>query len=134
MLSTAFAAPAVSPNVAAELERRQSLADANAAASIAKDIIDVAQEIWNFIQSIDNAQHAAESNFTQQLVERLRTNHPAKNCIVYHDQDSQTNFVNGVHQHYELNLPDGPQTQGYEIYVFDSGTFTLVGDGGYINW
>ena len=25
-------------------------------------------------------------------------------------------------------------TKGYEIYVFDSGTFWLAGDGGYENW
>lgn len=68
------------------------------------------------------------------MVTSLRNTYPNKNVIVYHDQDSQTNFVNGVHSHQELNLPDGPETQGYEIYVFDSGTFTLAGDGGYLNW
>ena len=43
-----------------------------------------------------------------------------------------------VHVHQELDLGKLlgfiDLTQGYEIWVFDSGTFSLAGDGGYENW
>ena len=38
-----------------------------------------------------------------------------------------------VHVHQELDIGLG-FTQGYEIWVFDSGTFSRAGDGGFINW
>ena len=38
-----------------------------------------------------------------------------------------------VHYHQELDIGLG-FTKGYEIWVFDSGTFSLAGDGGYVNW
>lgn len=42
--------------------------------------------------------------------------------------------MNGYHQHVELPLTDSLGTMGYEVWVFESGTFELVGDGGYENW
>ena len=38
-----------------------------------------------------------------------------------------------VHVHQELDIGLG-FSQGYEIWVFDSGTFSRAGDGGFINW
>jgi len=60
---------------------------------------------------------------------------PNKNIIVFHNQDSSWSFSGWAHMHHELSL-GGPfhNTQGYEIYAFDYGNFTLTGDGGYENW
>jgi hypothetical protein len=60
---------------------------------------------------------------------------PYKNIIVFHNQDSSWSFSGWAHAHFELEL-GGPfhNTQGYEIYAFDYGNFTLAGDGGYENW
>lgn len=53
---------------------------------------------------------------------------------MYHDQDCEYDLYGGVHEHVELDLTDSLGTMGYEIWVFDYGTFELVGDGGYENW
>jgi hypothetical protein len=91
------------------------------------------QELIN-IGQLDAQEHATESAFTQSMVAQLSRQYPDKNVIIYHDQDSQFNGVNAVHQHVECDLSFFSTTQGYEVEVFDSGTFTLVGDGGYLNW
>jgi hypothetical protein len=83
---------------------------------------------------LDAEEHAVESAFTQQMVRELRSKYPNKNVLIYHDQKSKFNGVNVAHQHVECSLDFFTTTQGYEVDVFDSGTFTLVGDGGYINW
>jgi hypothetical protein len=80
-------------------------------------------------------EHDIESAFTQSMVAKLTRQYP--DIIIYHDQDSQFNGVNGinsVHIHVECSLDFFSWTQGYEVQVFDSGTFTAVGDGGYLNW
>ncbi len=41
-------------------------------------------------------------------------------------------FEECEHTHIEIPMMFG--TYGYEIYVFKRGHFTLLGDGGYINW
>jgi hypothetical protein len=33
-----------------------------------------------------------------------------------------------------IEIPTGWSTKGLEVYVFDEGTFQLVGQGGYNNW
>jgi hypothetical protein len=101
--------------------------------AVAGLVIQSIQELIN-ISQLDAQEHAAESAYTQALVAQLTRQYPDKNVIVYHDQDSQFNGVNAVHQHVELNLGFFSTTQGYEVQIFDSGTFTLVGDGGYLNW
>jgi hypothetical protein len=55
------------------------------------------------------------------------------NVLVYHNQDSGYDLYDATHAHYELDIGLG-FTQGYEVWVFDYGTFELVGDGGYANW
>ncbi|RDW67047.1 hypothetical protein BP5796_09796 [Coleophoma crateriformis] len=103
----------------------------------ALDILEVGIEIMNLIKDIvdiDKDQHAAESQYTQSMVAQLRREYPDKNVIIYHDQDSHVEFdSSAVHEHQEFDIGLG-MTEGYEIYVFDSGSFTLVGDGGYLNW
>jgi hypothetical protein len=86
------------------------------------------------IGQLDAKEHDIESAFTQSMVAQLTRQYPDKNIIIYHDQDSQFNGVNSVHIHVECSLDFFSWTQGYEVQVFDSGTFTLVGDGGYLNW
>lgn len=39
-----------------------------------------------------------------------------------------------THIHVEVPLDTVPRTQGYECYLFTSGTFELQGDGGFENW
>jgi hypothetical protein len=79
-------------------------------------------------------EHSRESAYTQSTIYQQFSATPYKNVIVYHDQGSTWNFNNWIHMHYELPLGFAGKTQGYEIYVFDSGNFTLAGDGGWINW
>ena len=88
------------------------------------------------------------------MVASIANQYPSKNCIVFHDQSSTFSFCtffifchgyppfasgwlssapDAVHVHQELNIGLG-FTQGYEIWVFDSGTFSRAGDGGFINW
>lgn len=54
------------------------------------------------------------------------------------DQNSNaTGLVNATHQHVEFTLLDiaiFDFTKGYEVFVFDYGTFYRAGDGGYENW
>jgi hypothetical protein len=58
-------------------------------------------------------------------------------AMVCHVPSAQK-LVNAIHTHYELPLYDfgikTGATQGYEIYVFDSGIFVGEGDGGLNNW
>lgn len=67
---------------------------------------------------------------TLQLYHRRIQPHDSGNGMGSHD------FVNAVSVHCELPLDDGilDLTEDYNLYLFDFGTFTLQGDGGYVNW
>ena len=104
-------------------------------------VINIIHEIVDIISEIDELkdQHKRESNFTQATVAELRDEYPTMNVMVFHNQDSVTNFKGGNHTHYESVLGKVPiigttLTQGYEIRVFDHGTFHRAGDGGFVNW
>lgn len=102
---------------------------------IAADILSIVDSVFDIVSSIDDAQHDQEGAFTQQTVADLAAQYPTYNILVYHDQDSGFEYVNGYHQHVELELVDGlGTTKGYEVWVFESGTFSLAGDGGFENW
>lgn len=131
MTSVAFNNPKMPSTLDHGLTRRQEGVDP---AAVAEEVLNIAKTVFDWVQDINNAQHEAESAFTQNTIDQLLAYYPGKNAIIFHDQDSTTDFVNGVHQHYELDLPSSPGTQGYEIFVLDSGTFTRAGDGGYLNW
>jgi hypothetical protein len=88
----------------------------------------------NVADSIEKQRQDAETQYTQGLVAQLISQYPQKNVIVYHNQDSQFSGVNVVHMHVEMNLNFLGETQGFEVQVFDSGTFMLEGDGGFANW
>ena len=118
------------------------------------DILSICQLVSKGIEDIISGDHNVESTFTQHTISQLGSQYPGKNLLVYHDQDSIVNLCmscllalrsiwgwlpsapDAVHAHYELPLPPTfvGLTQGYEIWVFDSGTFSLAGDGGYENW
>lgn len=100
-----------------------------------EDIIAAAEAAVNLIKGLVQLshQHDAENQFTQSTVQNLNSQYPNMNVMIYHDTDSKFNFPNGQHTHYELDIGLG-FTEGYEIWVFEQGTFDKVGDGGYINW
>ncbi len=100
-------------------------------------IIETVIELIMEIEELAN-QHSVESHFTQTTVSKLREHYPTMNVVVFHNQHSVTDFQGGNHTHYELDIGSIlgiiHRTQGYEIWVFDSGDFELAGDGGFINW
>ncbi len=75
---------------------------------------------------------AAEQQFTKSTVDKLAQMYPGKNIMMVHSAHD-ANFVNSAQTHVELKLVLS-FTQGYDVYVFDSGTFTLKGDRGFENW
>jgi hypothetical protein len=93
------------------------------------------------INFVGNEIHNEEIAFTQQFVGRLSAKFPNKNIMVVHPAHT-ANFVNSTTGFVELPLVhrvqfqggDGVPTQGYNWYVFDSGTFKLEGDGGFENY
>jgi len=105
---------------------------------VLSDIIDaicnqVVNDILNTILNFDSNMQAAESYFTQHTVTSLWAQYPGKNILIFHNQNSLYHLSpDAVHLHYELDIGLG-FTQGYEIWVFDYGTFSLAGDGGYEN-
>ena len=75
--------------------------------------------------------HEAQSNFTKMYLDTMGPKHPTKNILitcVAHERD----FTNEFHEVAELGTWFGGIK--YDCYVFDSGEFTLKGDGGWINW
>jgi hypothetical protein len=88
----------------------------------------------NIHDRIEKQQDDAVEQFTAGVVAKLAIQFPNKNILMYHNADSQFSGVNVNHRHVEMNLHSLGKTQGYEVQIFDSGTFTLEGDGGFINW
>jgi len=114
-------------------ERQAALDIIGTIISVVNDVIGAIGIITDLID-FDNKAHAAESNFTQQMVISLGNQYPDKNRLVFHNQHSTYNLSpDAVHVHHELDIGLG-FTYGYEIWVFDYGTFELAGDGGFINW
>jgi hypothetical protein len=104
------------------------------------------------IVNFNSKMYAMEVNFTTQTLDVLGAQYPGKNLLVYHNQDLGYDLCKfylfllraifgwlpsggGVHYHKEVPIDSTLRiTQGYEIWVFDYGTFELVGDGGWENW
>ncbi|CAF2884816.1 unnamed protein product [Rotaria sp. Silwood2] len=78
-----------------------------------------------------NDQSVDRGEATQLIVDHFTRSFPDKNCIVCHSPHVKS--LNGM-EHDHIELPRKVGTIGYEIYVFDDGEFTNLGDGGYINW
>lgn len=112
---------------------------AAAAVEIIAGILEIAASVLDIIEGItklDDEQHDRETQWTQQFVQQYQQQNPNSNVLVVHDRDRyEVNFVNSVQTNYQLPLP-GPfnQTQGYNIYHFDSGTINYHGDGTFVNW
>jgi len=112
---------------------------AAAPAEIIAGILEIAKTIFDFVEELtklDGEQHEREMQWTQKFVEQYQEQNPNNNILVVHDRDRyEVNLVNSVQTNYQLPLP-GPfnQTQGYNIYHFDSGTINYHGDGTYVNW
>jgi hypothetical protein len=101
---------------------------------IAVDVLTGITDIVEIITDIDEAEHEAESEFTQNMITQLGASYPTWNAIVVtSDEDYEFNFNNYVYAHQECDIGLG-FTKGYDIYVLDYGTFQLNGDGGFINW
>jgi len=96
--------------------------------------IEILNGIVNDIIDISSHVHEVEGSFTQQMVQSLMQKYPGKNVLIFHNQDSIIALsADAVHSHFELGTVLS-FTKGYEIWVFDYGTFSLAGDGGYENW
>lgn len=92
--------------------------------------IDIFASIKDLVNMF-NDQSVNREEATQLMVDHFTRAFPDKNCIVCHSPHVRS--LNGmVHDHIEL--PQKVGTIGYEIYVFDDGEFTNLGDGGFNNW
>ena len=101
--------------------------NANLSGNVNIDIFSGIRDLVNMF----NDQTVDRGEATQLIVDHYTRSFADKNCIVCHSPHIQS--LNGmVHDHIEL--PKKVGTIGYEIYVFDDGEFTNLGDGGYINW
>ena len=99
----------------------------------------IAAAAWGLQAVIEMIRHCFEEKrveraFTQAIISNLVGNLPNWNYIVYHNEGSRHNFVDSYHKFVELDLGCFGTTKGYDIYAFDSGNFTLAGDGGFENW
>ncbi|KAK0731032.1 hypothetical protein B0H67DRAFT_548862 [Lasiosphaeris hirsuta] len=92
----------------------------------------IVTNIYDLVKGIldDNAEREIE--FVKSAVADLRAEYSDWNVLIYHNQKSSYSLYNMAYYHYELDL--GIDTKGYEIFIFEKGTFHLVGDGGYQNW
>jgi hypothetical protein len=138
LFTTSMGAPAGSvhhparPDREASVDKRQIqiLVDVAVIINAANTVI---EGIEALIDLIDGDTAKAEGQFTQGTVANLRQQYPTMNVLVFHNQDCGYDLYDATHAHVELDIGLG-FTQGYEVWVFDHGTFNLVGDGGYQNW
>ena len=88
--------------------------------------------ILGLVEGINDKDHNAEIQFTQNMCDQLRATFPSKNIMIVHSNYS-ANLVNAQKAHVECPVT-WPRTQGYTCIGFDSGIFQLKGDGGFENW
>jgi len=105
------------------------------------DAIGIAADIADLITAIINAANEDDtkrSTFTQDTVAQSQKKWPSYNWVICHVQysyDFQGNQnTDWGKSHSELPLSWFGMTIGYDLFWFKSGTFTRLGDGGYINW
>ncbi|RDB16393.1 hypothetical protein Hypma_002711 [Hypsizygus marmoreus] len=114
---------------AIELEARQ--------VEIASQVIDMIGNVVTGLIGGIQADKDNRSKFTQDVVHGLNAQNPTLNYVICHVKHS-TAFdgekgTDWGHSHQEFDIKVGG-TVGYEIYWAKSGTFTILGDGGYLNW
>lgn len=74
-----------------------------------------------------------EADYVKSTRDQLAAKYPKKNILLFHNQKSVAKLNGGTHTHSELPI-SFDRTKGYEIWVFDTGSFDLAGDGGELNW
>ncbi|KAF8194663.1 hypothetical protein BJ912DRAFT_959040 [Pholiota molesta] len=97
--------------------------------------------IGSIIQWIVNqswSDHQRRSEFTQVSVRDLRRNDPTFNYVICYTRH-QVRFDGRPDVDFTLKMVSLPIWWGfgsitYHLYAFRSGTFQLLGDGGYLNW
>ncbi|KAF8194664.1 hypothetical protein BJ912DRAFT_959045 [Pholiota molesta] len=82
--------------------------------------------------------HQRRSEFTQVTVKDLRKNDPTFNYVICYTRH-QVRFDGRPDVDFTLKMVSLPIWWGfgsitYHLYAFRSGTFQLLGDGGYLNW
>ncbi|KIJ90964.1 hypothetical protein K443DRAFT_14790 [Laccaria amethystina LaAM-08-1] len=103
--------------------------------------IDLLPYVIDFFEGLidtANEDNSKRSNFTKDVVTQSHQKWPHYNWVICHVKyetafDGKQNTDWGK-THQELPLSWFDMTIGYDLYWFKSGTFTRVGDGGYINW
>ncbi|KAF6759307.1 ectomycorrhiza-regulated small secreted protein [Ephemerocybe angulata] len=93
--------------------------------------------ILNLVRSQVGSGNQGRIDFTQRVVREGSSRFPQYNWVIVHTAHL-TRFDgasgrNWNHWHYEFDINPGG-TIRYELYWFESGTFELQGDGGFINW
>ncbi|MCJ1295283.1 hypothetical protein MMC34_006845 [Xylographa carneopallida] len=88
--------------------------------------------IVGLVGGINDSDHAAERQFTQNMCDQLRAAYPSKNIMIVHPNYAAT-LSNVQSAHVECPIT-WPRTQGYTCLSFDAGAFQLQGDGGFENW
>ncbi|MCJ1416717.1 hypothetical protein MMC32_003055 [Xylographa parallela] len=88
--------------------------------------------ILGLVEGIDDRDHNAEAQFTQNMCDQLRAACPSKNILIIHTAYT-ADFTNEQQAHVECPIT-WPRTQGYTCVGFDAGTFQLHGDGGFENY
>ena len=72
--------------------------------------------VLGLIEGIDNSDHNAEIQFTQNMCDQLRAAFPSKNIMIIHSNYT-SNFVNAQQAHVECPIT-WPRTQGYTCISF----------------
>jgi hypothetical protein len=91
-----------------------------------------AQEVWDFLDRNFNETRVDRESAIRGIVKHCRTVYPKKNVMVCHSPHL-ANLEGCVKRHMELRT-GLLGTTGVDVYIFDHGTFTNLGDGGYKNW
>ncbi|PFH46858.1 hypothetical protein AMATHDRAFT_68961 [Amanita thiersii Skay4041] len=94
-------------------------------------------KIVNLIKGGIAKDKAERGRFTIHVVDQLKAKNPHLNYVVCHTKhtykwDGQRG-KDWDHSHQEFDVKIGG-TIGYEIYWAKSGSFTRIGDGGFLNW
>jgi len=74
------------------------------------------------------------NGWTQQQLGVVTAANPHKNVMIVYPAHDASKLVNCATSILECKCPNSGITMTYQCYVFDSGPFTLKGDGGYLNW
>jgi hypothetical protein len=103
---------------------------AEAAVALTELLLTTAASVGKTIADDIDDDHRREKLFTTTTRDRLMATWPNMNAMIVHPRH-QRQFIDEVHVHWELDISHTTlgittkRTQGYEAYIFKSGTFTL---------